>query len=215
MDSIAYLKRGRKGKSVYRRFWEKVSISGGPDACWEWKAVARCMGYGVLQLDGKAQFAHRIAWILSNGAIPDGLCVLHKCDNRPCVNPRHLWLGTRSENTLDMFAKGRQNPPKGDRHPSRLYPEKRPRGDRHGTHKHPEAWPRGDQHFLRRHPERILRGEQKVDSKLTDEKVREMRRLFRTGNYLQQDLAEMFGVTFGNVHCVVRYKTWRHVKDSE
>ncbi len=64
-------------------------------------------GYGVIQVGRKPAVAHRVAWVLTNGFIPDGLCVLHRCDNRPCVRPTHLFLGTRLDNIQDMVRKGR------------------------------------------------------------------------------------------------------------
>jgi len=64
-------------------------------------------GYGQLYVDGKLIKAHRLAWQLENGSIPEGLCVLHHCDNRACCNPAHLFLGTYSDNACDMMNKGR------------------------------------------------------------------------------------------------------------
>lgn len=93
-------------KSVEERFWSKVKM-GEPDECWEWQAYFRGGGYGGFQWLGKPWKSHRVAWILTNGEVPDGLWVLHTCDNPACCNPAHLWLGTRSDNVRDMCAKGR------------------------------------------------------------------------------------------------------------
>lgn len=90
-----------------KRFWSKVSISGGPQSCWEWKAAKDKDGYGVTSFNKKWIGAHRLAWILAKGEIPDGLCVCHHCDNPSCVNPSHLFLGTVKDNTQDMIRKGR------------------------------------------------------------------------------------------------------------
>lgn len=102
------------------RFWANVDRSGGPDACWPWvRAVSSANGYGVVRVAGKIQRAHRIAWELANERpIPDGLLVCHRCDNRPCCNPAHLFVGTQSDNIRDMFAKGRdrQRHPRGENH---------------------------------------------------------------------------------------------------
>lgn len=88
------------------RFWSKVDVRG-QEACWPWKGRRDADGYGRVQHAGRDQQAHRVSWELSCGPIPAGLCVLHKCDVPPCVNPDHLWLGTNAENLADMRVKGR------------------------------------------------------------------------------------------------------------
>lgn len=74
--------------------------------CWLWTRSVS-MGYGKLWWDKKHQRAHRVSWELHNGAIPDGMLVLHKCDTPPCINPAHLFLGTHADNAADKIAKGR------------------------------------------------------------------------------------------------------------
>ena len=90
------------------RFWRKVK-KGHRDACWEWQGATCEDGYGKAYLNSKNTLAHRVSWGLTNGPIPNGLHVLHKCDNPPCCNPKHLFLGTQGDNIRDMFAKGRKD----------------------------------------------------------------------------------------------------------
>ena len=82
--------------------------------CHEWTGAAFRNGYGTIYAAGKSLGTHRVAWELANGPIPDGLFVLHRCDNRLCVNPGHLFLGDHADNMADMRSKGRQA--RGERH---------------------------------------------------------------------------------------------------
>lgn len=91
-----------------QRFWNKVDKSGGDDACWLWTAATRSNGYGQMELLGRIWKAHRIAYTLAYGEIPDGLVICHSCDCPKCCNPAHLWAGTHADNTRDMDAKGRR-----------------------------------------------------------------------------------------------------------
>lgn len=90
----------------------KVDRSGGPDACWPWTGSGgRARGggvYGHLKLRDVVVTTHRLAWELANGPIPPGMFVCHRCDNPPCCNPAHLFLGTATDNARDRDAKGRQ-----------------------------------------------------------------------------------------------------------
>jgi hypothetical protein len=117
------------------RFWAKVDRRG-PDDCWLWTGSRKQLGYGKIAEGGKGGrtlLAPRVAYMLAHGldALPDDLLVLHNCpggDNPACVNPAHLWLGTASDNTRDMYAKGRADT--GEQHWTRRKPERMTIGER-------------------------------------------------------------------------------------
>lgn len=97
-----------------QRFWFKVDKSAGPEACWPWVAGKLPNGYGSVRVDGAHWLAHRRAWTLTHGPIPDGLNVLHECDNPPCCNDRHHFLGDYKDNSQDCIRKDRHA--RGGRH---------------------------------------------------------------------------------------------------
>lgn len=96
------------------RFWERTDVMG-EDDCWVWKGYIKKEGYGQVSHQGKNVLAHRVSYTISIGEIPEGLLVLHKCDNPPCVNPKHLFIGTEADNMRDRDIKGRGNQPKGEK----------------------------------------------------------------------------------------------------
>src|ERR1035437_3079366 len=97
-------------------FWAKVDKRG-PDECWPWLAFKKPSGHGLTWHMRRSIHASRKAWILTHGEITSNLCVNHKCDNPSCCNPAHLYLGTRADNMVDLWAKT----PPNERKPGRRY----------------------------------------------------------------------------------------------
>lgn len=100
-------------KKPLNRFMSKVQKT---DTCWVWQGSYFNSGYGQFWLNNTNKLAHRVSYELFKGPIKDKLCVCHTCDNKQCVNPEHLWLGTHKENVADCYAK--------DRHPKTGRPRK-------------------------------------------------------------------------------------------
>lgn len=104
---------GSKPASIEKRFWSKVKVV--DNSCWEWQGSKDRDEYGQAFHDQKFIAAHRLSWLVHKGNLPN-LFVCHKCDNPSCVNPDHLFLGTNSDNMLDMVKKGRAPNRKGSNH---------------------------------------------------------------------------------------------------
>jgi hypothetical protein len=156
----------RPGLSREQRLWEKVDKGAGVDACWPWTGSRTPLGYGRFYDGEKATNATRVVWETVRGPIAEGLEVCHRCDNPPCVNPAHLFLGTHADNMADMAAKGRHHD---------------------------------------------LRGEAIAVSKLTDDKVRYIRRELAAGRS-QSDVARELGVDSSQVCRIANGHRWAHVQ---
>jgi hypothetical protein len=169
---------------VLARFWAKV-VKCGPDDCWPWSASRRHKGYGAFAytLGGKLvqDRAHRFSYVVHVGVVPDGLCVLHRCDNPVCVNPAHLFLGTRADNNADMVAKGRHVP-------ACTYTRRGP-NDPAGNH------PKGVEH---------------PNARLTPEVVRGVR-ADRVAGLSYSTLASKYGITIRHAWRIVHRKAWKHL----
>lgn len=112
--------RGVRPRPIEERFWAKVLKTSG---CWQWLGRPTKAGYGQLEIrrpDGSrgVLLAHRLSWEMHFGTVPDGMCICHHCDNPPCTNPDHLFLGTHADNMEDMRAKGRNFIPAGELGPA-------------------------------------------------------------------------------------------------
>lgn len=168
------------------RFWQYVDKSGD---CWIWLASKLPQGYGRFSLSGRTVRAHRFAYELNVGPIPNGVLCCHKCDNPSCVRPDHLFLGTHADNSADMVRKGRQV--KGDNVP---YEKRR----------------RGDNHHFRLRPETIIRGSKHHRAKLNEANVLIIRNMLAKGES-QANLARRFGVNYRTIHLVAHRKIWVHI----
>lgn len=136
---------------------------GEPNECWEWQRGRNQHGYGVITIAYKKWSAHRYAWTLTHGPIPDGAFICHHCDNRACVNPDHLYVGTHQSNMADMVSR-----------------------------------------------ERHSMGVRSSRSKLTEEQVREIRRLRADGVRIVE-VAAQFNVSITTVSQIVHGTRWKHI----
>jgi hypothetical protein len=176
------LSDAEKRYSLQDRFTRKVffDLSG----CWHWRGGCfKQTGYGQFAVTARIpEAAHRMAYALWSGHIPDGIFVCHHCDNRKCVNPNHLFLVSPKDNVDDMFNKRRQQD----------YKRNRASGKRHGL-------------FL--HPESRLKGEQNPQSVLTEQLVMSIRKDDRA----VADIAADIGVSYHTIWNVKRIRSWRHL----
>lgn len=163
-------------RSRFDKFWTNRA-----SGCHEWLGTLDAHGYGIFYWSGNQQMkAHRASYQLNTGEIPPGMCVCHTCDNRKCVNPEHLWIGTQQENTADRQAKGR------------------------GPVVYAGALMLGDDHWTRRHPERRLNGNKNGRAKLSADQVATLRSEYAIGGVSQAKLAIRFGCGQSQVSRIVR-----------
>lgn len=106
-----YPKKIESIQEIMNRFFDKVQKSDDPIGCWRWTGYRNKKGYGQFRLNGKMVSAHRVAYMLAHSmdSIPEGMCILHNCDNPECTNDDHLYLGTNQDNMYDRDRKGRQS----------------------------------------------------------------------------------------------------------
>lgn len=162
---------GPKPRPVEERFWEHV-VPGREDECWEWQGALRG-GYGYITLTRTPRtwiLAHRLSWEIHNGPIPDGLVICHHCDNPVCVNPVHLFIGTRKDNNADRAAKGRGR-------------------------------------------ENRQTGSNNTNAKLSEDDVRAIIAVLRSGRFTQGEIGAMFGISQPTVSAISRRVRWAYLWD--
>jgi len=166
-----------------KRFWSRVRKSSDLDGCWLWTGCRDSWGYGQLRVDGRHVKAHRLSWMIHRGPIPHGMFVLHDCPSGD--NPACVNPSHLwlGDHPANMADMAMKGrAASGDEHGSRLYPKSRPRGRANGN------------------------------ARLTEEVVREIRRLRATGS-TQTAIAGQLGVSISQVSKIVRRESWRHVED--
>lgn len=213
------------GDLVYR-ILNNIEVA--PSGCFNWKLFRNKKGYGRMKVDGQHRPAHRVSYQVFRKAVPEGLFVLHECDNPACVNPAHLFLGTNLDNVRDSVAKGRNS-----------------RGERHGRSKLSDA---NIQEVTKRYSggesiknlslafnvtvrtmNEVLRGKSfkhikrrcfslpgnpsgsgNTNAKLDEESVIKIRRAAALGRS-RKSIASEFGISASNVGAIVLRKAWRHL----
>lgn len=215
-----------QNRSIAQRL-EALSMLNEVSGCRLWQGATnkKDNGYGVLNVDGRVRYAHRLAWEEVNGPVPAGSHVCHKCDVRTCINPDHMFLGTHADNMADKVAKGRQS--KGEEHYASRLTEDDVReiraavstiekiGERYGVSPQAISGIRCGKKWKHvASPETVTRavrigrrGETSNFAKLTADDVRAI----RASKATLAELSTQFGVSQPALSLIRNRKTWRHI----
>ena len=199
-------------RKTYERFICKIEKT---NTCWIWKAQIYPNGYGAFHIDGKNSLAHRASWMLHKGQVPKNKIVCHKCDNRKCVNPDHLFLGSYKDNTEDMIKKGRHAIQKQildniqKREVIKMYLN-------HIAQREIAKYFKVHQRTIWRIIHKIVPvkkciGEENNKSILTEEKVKQMREIYNTGKMGFYKIAKKFSVDKSTAMRAIKGITWKHI----
>lgn len=169
-----------RGLTAEQRFWRFVDKS---NECWSWTGTTFKGGYGKFSLDGRKIQAHRFAWSMVHGRIPDGMVICHRCDNPSCVRLDHLFLGTISDNVNDALKKGRYY--------GRVY--------------------RGMSRCRKSPTGRNSKGENNPGARLNEKQVKEIRELFESHTMTGKQLGALYGVGKWQIYRIVRREQWKDV----
>lgn len=235
MEISKYKRKGgykiskRTNISIEERFWDKVNKKG-EDECWNWNACIDNYGYGLQNCNGATERTHRLSWKIHNGEIPEGVDVLHRCDNRKCCNPKHLFLGTSLDNIKDMVAKNRQS--KGESRPTAKLTTEVVNKIREKYNKRIKTTSLAKEFNVSDSQIRFIvnnvywkdnnykplhingnAGENSYRTNLTWDKVNQIRERYKKGER-QAKLAKEFGVKSNTISNIVNNKSWKKVEKS-
>lgn len=242
-DILDYWKDYDESHKYIKKFLKKIKIDK-DTGCWIFTGTIRKMkngkpGYGSATLLRRTNGAHKFSFRIFRGKVKKGLFVCHACDNPPCCNPYHLFLGTPNDNTQDMINKGRQVDPKtiseklkgkvniGDKNGMNLHPERRATKEngRHISVKNPNySNNQGDKHWSHKNKEKMLElrrrvkkiGSEHGQAKMDEAKVLEIKKGFILfPNKTNNEIARKYGVSDGAISHIRHGRSWTHVKLSK
>jgi HNH endonuclease len=186
---------------------QNCRIEGG---CWWWLRGCGKDGYGLSTFRGKTVRVHRLAYAVFKGDFDDSWHVLHECDNRRCINPACLWLGTNADNQADMYRKGRGNKARGET--SGMFGR---RGAEHPMFGKP-GWLKGKGHLRSRENNPMFGrvGETNPNVKRTDDEIRHLFYLQKEGFGVCK-IAELTNISKAQVSAILRGKNWKHIYEEQ